>query len=432
MPAAARIAAPALTTTDRTGRSSRSLDLAVDSELGPRPDPLPATPDPAFAAIGARLVGRPRRDAADHACRLRLLDPSGVVIAGAQRGRPSFGDVEEVRAALAGSYASVLRQRVPDRPAPPLYSVSRGTGVRVFVALPVVVDGRVAGAVYLSRTPNNIVKHLYGERGKVVLAAIAILGAHPADRLRLRCAPISRPMHELIARTQAHRGRRPRGDTAARPPRHARDGRAVRRLPRHGAKSCRRARTRIQTFATHVSHELKSPLTAIQGAAELLRDAGDDDGRGRAHALLRQHHRRCRPAQPAGAPPDRAGARRKLAPERRDHDRSREALATAARRRQAGGPRRATAPSSRLRMSPENAAIVLANLSTIRPGMARRTFRSRSAARGGEASRSPSATTAPAFRRSNRARIFEPFFTTGATAAAPAWASASCGAPEGA
>ncbi|TIW30548.1 MAG: two-component sensor histidine kinase, partial [Mesorhizobium sp.] len=32
--------------------------------------------------------------------------------------------------------------------------------------------------------------------------------------------------------------------------------------------------------ATHVSHELKSPLTAIQGAAELLRDSGSamDEG----------------------------------------------------------------------------------------------------------------------------------------------------------
>ncbi|TIP07246.1 MAG: two-component sensor histidine kinase, partial [Mesorhizobium sp.] len=40
----------------------------------------------------------------------------------------------------------------------------------------------------------------------------------------------------------------------------------------------------IQTFATHVSHELKSPLTAIQGAAELLRDSGgtmDEDERRR-------------------------------------------------------------------------------------------------------------------------------------------------------
>jgi signal transduction histidine kinase len=40
----------------------------------------------------------------------------------------------------------------------------------------------------------------------------------------------------------------------------------------------------ISTFATHVSHELKSPLTSIQGAAELLRDdvdapAMDDEDR---------------------------------------------------------------------------------------------------------------------------------------------------------
>jgi two-component system OmpR family sensor kinase len=32
----------------------------------------------------------------------------------------------------------------------------------------------------------------------------------------------------------------------------------------------------VRSFATHVSHELKSPLTSIKGAAELLRD--DDDG----------------------------------------------------------------------------------------------------------------------------------------------------------
>jgi signal transduction histidine kinase len=36
----------------------------------------------------------------------------------------------------------------------------------------------------------------------------------------------------------------------------------------------------ISTFAAHVSHELKSPLTGIQGAAELIRDSSDkmDEG----------------------------------------------------------------------------------------------------------------------------------------------------------
>lgn len=33
----------------------------------------------------------------------------------------------------------------------------------------------------------------------------------------------------------------------------------------------------VRSFATHVSHELKSPLTSIRGAAELLRDDDDDN-----------------------------------------------------------------------------------------------------------------------------------------------------------
>ncbi len=36
------------------------------------------------------------------------------------------------------------------------------------------------------------------------------------------------------------------------------------------------AREYMRSFAAHVSHELKSPLTAIKGAAEMLRDDDAD------------------------------------------------------------------------------------------------------------------------------------------------------------
>uniref|UniRef100_UPI0025D643D7 HAMP domain-containing sensor histidine kinase n=1 Tax=Mesorhizobium sp. TaxID=1871066 RepID=UPI0025D643D7 len=133
--------------------------------------------------------------------------------------------------------------------------------------------GRVAGVVYLSRTPNNIVKHLYGERGKVTLAAIAILGGTLLIAL-VFIRTVSRPIYALIDRTK----RIAAGDRGA-----------IRPLDHHGTREMAalsaafldmatklQARSdSIQTFATHVSHELKSPLTAIQGAAELLRDSGE-------------------------------------------------------------------------------------------------------------------------------------------------------------
>src|SRR5262249_55270299 len=42
----------------------------------------------------------------------------------------------------------------------------------------------------------------------------------------------------------------------------------------------------IATFAAHVSHELKSPLSSIRGAAELLRDSCDDMSDGERRKFL--------------------------------------------------------------------------------------------------------------------------------------------------
>jgi signal transduction histidine kinase len=82
---------------------------------------------------------------------------------------------------------------------------------------------------------------------------------------------ITGPMRELIDRTELIG----KGDQdALRPLRHH-GTREFTRLSQSFLDMARRLNTRssfISTFATHVSHELKSPLTSIQGAAELLRD----------------------------------------------------------------------------------------------------------------------------------------------------------------
>ncbi|MET2830073.1 ATP-binding protein [Mesorhizobium shangrilense] len=384
-----------------------SLDLASDTVLPTRPEGKAATIDPAFAAIGARLSGVLDATQKTTLAGFRLLDPAGVVIAGRDEVGLSLADVAEVREALAGRYASELRLRIPDQPTPPLYSVSRGTRVRVFVAMPVVVDGHVAGVVYVSRTPNNIVKHLYGERGKVTAAAIAILGGTLLIGL-VFLRTVSRPIYALIDRTQ----RIAAGE---------RD--AIRPLDHHGtremaelsaafldmAEKLQARSDSIQTFATHVSHELKSPLTAIQGAAELLRDSGaamDDAERrrfsnnivtdaGRLNLLVRRllDLARAENRPPSGESTSMSAALAALPVDNR--------LAV---RVEAGG-------DVGLRMSTENGTIVLANLID-------------NSARHGATLVSVTATSIDGKARilidddgagispSNRARIFEPFFTT--------------------
>lgn len=383
------------------------LDLASDYVLATRPAGMPATADPAFAAIGARLSGILDATQKTTLAGFRLLDPAGVVIAGRDEIGQSLAGVEEVRAALAGRYASALRLRIPNQPAPPLYSVSRGTKVRVFVALPVAVNGKVAGVVYVSRTPNNIIKHLYGERGKVTAAAIAILGGTLLIGL-VFLRTVSRPIYALIDRTQ----RIAAGD---------RD--AIRPLDHHGtremaelsaafldmAEKLQARSDSIQTFATHVSHELKSPLTAIQGAAELLRDSGsamDDDERrrfsnnivtdaGRLNLLVRRllDLARAENLAPSGESTSVRSALALLPVDTR--------LAVGV---EAGG-------DLALRISAENGAIVLGNLidNSARHGATQVSITAASA--GGKATVLVSDDGA-GISPSNQARIFEPFFTT--------------------
>ncbi len=249
-----------------------SLDLARDQLLPRRPDARPAVQPAAeaFLAAGVRLGPLLAETQRVTLAGFRLLDPQGVVIAGREELGLSLAHVDEVAQALRGQFAAALRLRVSKNEPPPLYSLSRGTGVRVFTAMPVVIDGRVAAVLYASRTPSNVFRHLYEERGKVVAAGISVAALTLLIGLAFHRA-ITRPVKELIARTAAIG----KGDRSALQP-----------LKHHGtaefatlsqsfldmAGALNARSDFVATFAAHVSHELKSPLTSIEGAAELLRD----------------------------------------------------------------------------------------------------------------------------------------------------------------
>jgi signal transduction histidine kinase len=214
----------------------------------------------------------------------RLTAARGVVIAGRDEIGLSLAHVEEVRAALNGQARAVLRQRVSDEPSPPVYSISRGTRIRVFVAMPVFVGDHVRGAVLVSRTPDNIVRSLYRERRKVALAGL-LMAAAAALIGAAFVRTITRPLRDLVVRADAIS----RGERGAIGPLRWHGTSEVAHLTQSFMGMARRLSDRsdyLSTFASHVTHELKTPLTAIKGAVELLRDgAGSMSAAERARFL---------------------------------------------------------------------------------------------------------------------------------------------------
>src|SRR5262245_5374223 len=115
------------------------LDLATHPTLPPRPAGLLAvgSTDGAMSRIADEVSALFREAQKTTLAGLRLLDHRGVVIGGRDEIGLSLAHVEEVAEALRGRYASALRQRLSDNPTPSVASISRGTGVRVFAAFPV-------------------------------------------------------------------------------------------------------------------------------------------------------------------------------------------------------------------------------------------------------------------------------------------------------
>ncbi len=254
-----------------------TLDIARDRVLPPAAAarPAPAGPEPTAVAAGEKIGSILGATSRVTLAGIRVVDAAGVVVAssGGERGL-SLAHREEVERALDGEDVSLLRQRVSDEAPPPLRSISRGQRYRVFVALPVVENRRMLGAVVVSRTPMDITKALYLNRRPLLLGAGALLAVVVLVSV-LTSVTINRPVRALIRQAdQVARGER----TA-----HVEPGAAsTRELVQLSDALSDMARTLgkradyIRTFASHISHEFKTPLTTIRGTVELLQQRYDE------------------------------------------------------------------------------------------------------------------------------------------------------------
>ncbi|MBI1216274.1 MAG: HAMP domain-containing protein [Alphaproteobacteria bacterium] len=251
------------------------LDLRAAPILPPRPDGKKpdVKPDALAVKIGKRLNPMMEDARLSTLAGLRLLDDHGIVVAGHSDIGLSMAQMPEVDKALHGLYASVLRRRYSDHPYTALASISRSTDIRVFIAMPVIVKDRIVAVAYLSRSPRNVLKALYEEREGFFLAGLFVLCIAGVVIWFLSYA-IGSPLGAMTRYAQ----RLAQGD----------DGREV--LPKppiseiHSladsfeklAEAIELRSTYIRSFAMHVAHEFKTPLTSIQGAIELLHDHPED------------------------------------------------------------------------------------------------------------------------------------------------------------
>ena len=250
-----------------------SLDITTDRR---RPAaPAAATPskpaDPIAGLAGSRIAVPLAAAVRSTLIGIRVTDASGIVVAtsGSEMGMSLFAR-EEVARALRGETVRLLRERERDDIEPPLASISRGQRYRVFVALPVRDGDRIVGAVVLSRTPLDISKAVWLNRRPILLGAGVVLAVVILVSA-LTSLTISRPLRVLVGQAR----RVARGERGALAPAKGPGTREVAQLWEAVEAMARTLEDRaeyIRTFASHVSHEFKTPLTTLRGSLELLRD----------------------------------------------------------------------------------------------------------------------------------------------------------------
>lgn len=202
--------------------------------------------------------------------RVLVFDRKGVVLfdtAGTAT-QQDFSKRRDVSHALMGQYGS-------------RWELDRGRQrVNIYSTLPVFVQGRIIGAVSVSKPTNRIRNFISRSLQNLVLpgAVALVLAAATAYALS---AYITRIICGLANRAERIAGgeRNIRLETWSR----SELGTLARAVDRMREKL--EGKAYVEEMATNLSHELKTPLAAIRGSAEVLEDGAMDDAGTRAKFL---------------------------------------------------------------------------------------------------------------------------------------------------
>ncbi|SDA36545.1 HAMP domain-containing sensor histidine kinase [Sphingomonas sp. NFR15] len=198
----------------------------------------------------------------------RLLDARGVVVLGRGDVGRRYAALPEVRAALAGRAATVLRARGQARW---LAVLSRAYAIRVHHARPVLFGGRVIGVVLSSRSPRGLFVGIRQDAA-AILTGIALILATLLVLVGLLSRGIARPIDQLARASEGVAlGHVEMPDT---PVTAAIEIAQLYDAFRGMAARIERRSRYLRDFAAAVSHEFKTPIAGIRGALELLDEHG--------------------------------------------------------------------------------------------------------------------------------------------------------------
>ena len=247
-----------------------ALDLSRDNILPERPAPVATTltAEANAQAMANRLAPIIEQTQRTSLASILLVDSNGILLNGQHKGQ-SVAALPEVKAALGGRKAMLLRRNASYQPQSLLSWLSRAAALRLHHARPIIINGKVEGVILLSRSSRALFKGLYQDWGKITLGIALIFATLVFLSLLLHRA-IAKPIEALSVATRhvaVGQGQVPDVPTTA-----AIEIQALYEDFAIMAEAISRRSRYLRDFAAALSHEFKTPLAGIRGAIELLED----------------------------------------------------------------------------------------------------------------------------------------------------------------